>query len=134
MQYRRSRQRERILELLRQTDIHPTADWIYAQLKYEFPDLSLGTVYRNLKILMEQGQIDKLPLGSTYDRFEARTAPHYHLVCEECGMVSDFEMPLYEEINQRAQNAGTFKVMRHRIDFFGVCEKCQKKGKQKKDK
>jgi len=127
MHYRKSQQRERILHLLEQTDTHPTADWIYSQLKEEIPELSLGTVYRNLKILLEQGHIQKLPFGSTYDRFEARREPHYHLVCEQCGTVSDFEMPLYDEINRRAQKSSTFKVMRHRIDFFGICDTCQKR-------
>lgn len=136
MQYRKSQQRERILEIIKQTRSHPTADWIYQQLKDEIPDLSLGTVYRNLKVLMEQGHILKLPFGSTYDRFEAKISPHYHLVCEQCGEVRDFETTLYNEINKRVMNSSsTFKVTRHRIDIFGICEKCQKNAtKQHKEK
>ena len=80
MQHRKSRQRERILLLLRKTASHPTAEWVYMKLKKEIPDLSLGTVYRNLKVLMEQGQIQKLPAGSVFDRFEGNIAPHYHLI------------------------------------------------------
>jgi Fur family transcriptional regulator, peroxide stress response regulator len=125
MQYKRSKQRERMLELLEQTEIHPTADWLYQKLKTEFPRLSVGTVYRNLTILVEQKRIQKLPFGSTHDRYEAVKRPHYHRVCEICGDVQDFEMPHYTEINAQAQAMSRFQVSRHRIDFFGICEKCQ---------
>ena len=131
MEYRKSQQRDRILQILQKTNSHPTADWIYSKLKEEIPDLSLGTVYRNLKVLMEQGHIQKLPFGSTFDRFEAKIAPHYHLVCEKCGTVIDFEMPEYLDINQKAEKMSSFKISRHRIDFFGLCENCQKKQKEK---
>ena len=134
MKYKRSKQRERMLELLGQTEIHPTADWLYYQLKKEFPSLSLGTVYRNLNILVEQKLIQKLPFGSTYDRYEVTKNPHYHLVCENCGRVQDFNMPqYYMEINEQAQKMSGFNISRHRIDFFGTCEKCQKKRKAKGD-
>ena len=91
--YKRSRQRERLLELLTSTGAHPTAGWLYDRLKKEFPDLSMGTVYRNLNILMEQDLVRKIDFGSTFDRFEARTDPHYHFICERCGSVSDLSMP-----------------------------------------
>lgn len=125
MEYRKSQQRDNILAILKETKSHPTADWVYMKLKEKMPELSLGTVYRNLKVLMEQGHIQKLPFGSTFDRFEARIAPHYHLVCEKCGLVEDFEMPHYSSINQNAEQMSTFKISRHRIDFFGLCKKCQ---------
>jgi len=124
MQYRRSIQRDRILQVLQNNGIHPTADWIYQQLKDEIPTLSLGTVYRNLKVLIEQGLVQRIPLGSDQDRFEAKIDPHYHLVCEACGKVMDFNMPLYSEINKQAQKLSGFHVSRHRIDFFGICEEC----------
>jgi Fur family transcriptional regulator, peroxide stress response regulator len=130
MKYRRSQQRARILEILKETKSHPTADWVYKKLKEEIPDLSLGTVYRNLKVLAEQGHIQKLPFGSTFDRFEAKIAPHYHLVCEKCGLVEDFEMPQYSDINQKAEKMSSFQISRHRIDFFGLCKKCQNKPKR----
>jgi Fur family peroxide stress response transcriptional regulator len=132
MKHKRSKQRERMLELLGYTEIHPTADWLYQQLKEEFPSLSLGTVYRNLNILVEQKLIQRLPFGSTYDRYEAIKDPHYHLVCEACGCVQDFDMPQYTEINKQAQKMSGFSISRHRIDFFGTCEKCQRKNKTPK--
>lgn len=130
MEYRKSQQRERILKILKETKSHPTADWIYMRLKEEIPELSLGTVYRNLKVLMDQGLIQKLPFGSTFDRFEAKIAPHYHLVCEKCGLVEDFEMPQYAAINSQAEKMSEFKISRYRIDFFGICGKCRKDNKQ----
>jgi len=128
--YRQSRQRNMILDLIRSTDTHPTADWLYAQLKRKIPSLSLGTVYRNLSILNEQGLVQKIAAGSTFDRFEANAIPHYHLICESCGKVEDFKMEGYQEMNDRANQLTKFNIKRHRIDFFGICQKCRFKNKQ----
>jgi Fur family peroxide stress response transcriptional regulator len=122
--YKRSRQRERILELLRSTGRHPTADWVYEQLKGEFPNLSMGTVYRNLKILMDQRLIKKIDFGSTFDRFDANIGPHYHFVCERCGAIIDLELPIDESLNQRVNGATPYAAHRHRIEFFGLCDRC----------
>ncbi len=125
--YRHSKQRQRILDLLSQTDTHPSADWLYEQLKKEFPKLSLGTVYRNINILIEQGLVKKIHFGSTHDRFEANPSPHYHLICEKCGKIDDFHMPLYKEINQQADARTSFQIKYHIIEFFGICFECAKR-------
>jgi Fur family transcriptional regulator, peroxide stress response regulator len=122
--FRHSRQRTRILELLKSTTIHPTADWLYEQLKKEFPKLSLGTVYRNLAVLTDQALVTKIHFGSTFDRFEAQMEPHYHLVCKNCGSILDFYMPIYDEINSKAQELTEFNIQYHRIDFYGLCKNC----------
>ncbi len=122
---KRSRQRERIQELLRSTGSHPTADWLYDRLKGEFPHLSMGTVYRNLNILREQGLIERIDFGSTFDRFDANTGPHYHFICEKCGAIVDLALPIDETLNSRVAESTRFKVKRHRIEFFGVCNRCQ---------
>lgn len=124
--FRQSKQRNRILELLRSTGSHPTADWIYQQLKGEFPNLSLGTIYRNLVTLIEQGLVKKIHFGSTFDRFEANTKPHYHLICELCGKILDFDMPIYNDLNNQAKQQTSFTILHHRIEFFGICEDCKK--------
>ncbi len=129
---RHSRQRDRILSLLQTTDVHPTADWIYAQLKPEFPHLSLGTVYRNLSLLTEQGLIKKIEFGSTFDRFEARTAPHYHLICTRCGAIRDLHSPVYNDLNERPGRLIDFEIQDHRIDFYGICGTCSAKQSKKK--
>jgi Fur family transcriptional regulator, peroxide stress response regulator len=119
-----------LLTILQNTGIHPTADWLYNKLKTEFPKLSVGTVYRNLGILINQGLVKKIDFGDTFDRFEARIAPHYHFVCESCGSISDLELPIDETLNARVSNETPFIARRHNIDFFGICDDCTKNGKK----
>ena len=126
MQYRKSRQREQILRTLRGIQSHPTADEIYSIVREVIPNISLGTVYRNLNVLIEQGLIQRLTFDSDVDRFDATIRPHYHCICEKCGMVEDFEADIQSDIHQKVQQNSTFKILRHRIDFFGICEQCQK--------
>ncbi|MBN1308053.1 MAG: transcriptional repressor [Chitinispirillaceae bacterium] len=116
------------MEILRQTRVHPTADWIYETVRIEMPKISLGTIYRNLNVLVEQGHVQKLSLEGTIDRFEAKMTPHYHLICEKCGSVQDFNMPRQENIDMKAQKLCDFRIDRHRIDFYGVCPECQSIG------
>jgi len=115
--------------LLQNSEIHPTADWIYGQLKGEFPNLSMGTVYRNLNILIEQELIKRIDFGSTFDRFDANTGPHYHFICERCSAILDLELPVDEALNERVTEATHHNAQRHRIEFFGICDRCQKKVK-----
>jgi len=123
--FRQSKQRNRILEVLQSVETHPTADWLYEQLKNEFPKLSLGTVYRNLSTLIDQGLVKKIHFGSTFDRFEANIKPHYHLICESCGKILDFEMPIYDDLNKQAKKLTNFKIQHHKLEFYGVCENCK---------
>lgn len=123
--FRNSKQRNRMLELLRGTSSHPTADWLYERLKKEFPHLSLGTVYRNLSLLTDLGLVKKIHFGSTHDRFEAKTAPHYHLICEQCGKIVDFDLPIYTDINEQAKQHTNFVIHTHKIEFFGLCKDCR---------
>jgi Fur family transcriptional regulator, peroxide stress response regulator len=124
--YRRSKQRQRILELLKSTGSHPTANWVYDQLRKEYPSLSMGNVYRNLNILVEQGLVKSLDFGSTFDRFDANATPHYHLICENCGSIIDLEMPIENELNDKVNKATDFSISYHNIQFYGLCSKCPK--------
>jgi len=125
--YRSSRQRKRLLELLCSTEIHPTASWLYDHLKKEFPNLSLGTIYRNLSILIDQGIVKKISASSTFDRFEAKTTPHHHLICTKCRKIIDFEEKVFPAINEEIRRSTDFDIEGYRIDFFGICRECQKK-------
>jgi Fur family peroxide stress response transcriptional regulator len=87
---RKSRQREKILELLRSTDRHPTAEQIYSMLKPEMKSLSLGTVYRNLNVLVGQGLAKKLEFGSSFDRYDAVVSNHYHLYAKNAALCMIF--------------------------------------------
>jgi Fe2+ or Zn2+ uptake regulation protein len=123
--FKRSRQRERILEALRSTKCHPTAGWVYDVLKREYPELSLGTVYRNLNILRELGLVQVLRSGSTFDRFDADTSRHYHFVCEDCGKVEDVDFDLEQDLEERVSSLMGRTVTGHRLDFFGLCPDCE---------
>jgi Fe2+ or Zn2+ uptake regulation protein len=125
---RKSRQRDRILEVLRETKSHPTAKWVFDKVRKQFPNLSLGTVYRNLGILVKQGLVSKLDFGSSYDRFEAKTLPHHHFVCENCGRVTDLDLPIDHLLTKKLQKATGLAATRHEIRLYGVCEKCSSKG------
>ena len=97
-----SRQREAILQFLMTRKDHPTADAVYANIRKEFPNISLGTVYRNLTLLSDRGQLLRLHLGDGVDHFDADTSPHYHFVCERCQAVLDLEMPDIDSIDKLA--------------------------------
>jgi Fur family transcriptional regulator, peroxide stress response regulator len=118
--------RDRILELLRGCKEHPTADWVYERLKKEYPDLSLGTVYRNLRILAEEGRIFSIRNGSTFDRFDADLAPHQHLTCECCGRVMDIEIDLDGAVLRRLEAQTGYRVSSPRVSIGGICPECQK--------
>jgi len=122
--YRSSKQRQRILSILRSTDGHPTASWVYEKLKDEFPSLSLGNVYRNLKILVEQGKIQELKFGSTFDRYDGNVDLHYHFICDDCGVIKDVDIPPVEELDRKVEKQTNFRVNEHRLEFYGICDRC----------
>ena len=130
MKLRTSKQRERILELLQNTGIHPTARWIYEQLQKEFPTLSMGNVYRNISILVAQGLVKRVDFGSAFDRLDANTSRHYHFICETCGSITDLHIPYDASLDEKVNANTHFKTRRHKIEFYGTCEKCL--GKEKK--
>jgi len=125
--YRRSKQRERILELLQSTEAHPTASWVFGKLRKEFPNLSLGTVYRNIGILIQQGLLSRIAFGSTFDRLDANTKPHYHFICENCNSIIDLDVPPDAGLNALPDKSLGYKVSGHEIEFYGLCPKCSNK-------
>lgn len=127
VKHRLSKQRKIILNVLRSTKSHPTADWIYEQVKKEIPNISLGTIYRNLNLLNEMGEISVLDFGSSYSRFDGNPEVHYHFKCKDCGNVYDLDLPVDEELNQKITDKTPFLVDSHRIEFYGLCPDCQKK-------
>ena len=121
------RKRNAILAYLRQTKEHPSAEMVFNYLKPEYPDLSLGTVYRNLTLLSETGEILRLRLGDGVDHFDADTSKHYHVICTGCGSVTDLEMkgkqiPIDTSI---LPYDGT--ITGHMIYFTGICKDCSHK-------
>ena len=106
-----SRQRESIKASLMNRKDHPTADAVYASIREEFPNISLGTVYRNLNLLVELGEVQKLTFGDGKDHFDADTSLHYHFVCRSCGAVIDLPMEPLSDIDQKAQACFCFPAI-----------------------
>ena len=120
------RKRDAILTCLRQTTVHPSAEWIYAQLKPEIPDLSIGTVYRNLALFKELGLAVSVGTVSGVERFDADTAPHVHYICSGCGKVVDLrQLRVPEELNQAAASSSGGSVTNCQLTFTGLCKDCQ---------
>ncbi len=124
--YRNTKQRTKILDILSKTNSHPTANWIYDRLKQDFPSLSLGTVYRNLGILEEQGLLKKLRSGSTFDRYDANTYPHAHFYCTECGSIYDMRDIEMLDMLQAVNIQTKHNIHEINLSYIGVCESCLK--------
>jgi Fur family peroxide stress response transcriptional regulator len=123
---RMTKQRKTILEVIRSTTCHPTAEWIYEQARKVIPEISLGTIYRNLQVLVQEQEIQELKYGSTFSRFDGNTHPHYHFVCLKCGQVYDLNMPVLTKLNQQAAKIIGGSVESHRLVFYGACQQCEK--------
>ena len=124
---RHSRQRQVILEELQKLSSHPTAVGLYQIVRRRLPKISLGTVYRNIGILVQQGLIGRITFGSTFDRLDAKTRPHYHLICERCDSITDLDIPPDNRLNALPDKSLGFQVRRHEVEFYGLCAKCVKK-------
>ena len=131
MKRRETRQREAILQVLRNADSHPTADFIYEEVRKLIPNISKGTVYRNLKILRERGEISELNLSGTVSRYEGRQDNHYHFRCVRCGRVFDLDEPVDKELDARVARRTGFKVAYHQLEFRGLCPDCEQKEEKK---
>ncbi len=123
---RYSKQREAINDYLCSTTSHPTAEEVYERVKQEMPDISLATVYRNLRQLEELHLIKKLDTGEGEARYDADLSDHSHFLCEKCGTVFDLfeELVSPDEISQKLGNG--FSVGRKMIYAYGICSKCNK--------
>lgn len=126
-----SKKRQVILEALAATTAHPTAQELYQQLKPDYPDLSLGTVYRNLSLFAEEGDAMSVGVFRGQERFDARTTPHAHLHCAQCGRVIDVPLPDQPEAQlcALAQSATDAKALGCSITFTGLCKTCQQADK-----
>jgi Fur family peroxide stress response transcriptional regulator len=123
---RDTRQREAILNVLRHTSSHLTADQVYDDVRKVIPNISKGTIYRNLKILRERWEISELNLSGTVSRYEGRPENHYHFRCEKCGQVFDLNEPVNKELDERVAGKTGYKVSYHQLEFRGLCRECQK--------
>ncbi len=119
------RKRDAILTCLRETTVHPSAEWIYARLKPEIPDLSLGTVYRNLALFKEQGLIISVGTVSGVERFDGNCNPHVHYICTDCGAVLDLhEVEVPHQLQAMVENVSGGQVDGCQLTFTGKCREC----------
>lgn len=129
---RYSKKREAILTLLQSTKTHPSAEWLFQQLKPEYPDLSLGTIYRNLTFFQEQGEVKSVGVVQGQERFDADTSQHSHFICQECGRVEDLHsVSLDEKIQTQVGEEYGFSVARHQLHLYGECDICSAKSAEK---
>ena len=121
------RKRDAILDCLRQTKAHPSAETLFTQLKPQIPDLAMGTVYRNLTLFKKQGVISSVATVNGVERFDANTTPHVHFICTHCDAIIDLdEMQVPATLSSAAACCCGGQVSGCQLSFTGLCRECQK--------
>jgi len=129
-QFRITPQRIAILKVLAFSSEHPTVDRIYEQVKSDFPTTSLATVYKTVTLLKELKEVLELGFPEGSNRYDGnRPYPHPHVICLKCKKIVDPDLSGLQDMTLEIVKETGFKIMNHRLDFFGLCPSCQKKGK-----
>jgi len=123
---RMTRQRSVILEELRNSGIHPSADELYQIVRKRLPRISLGTVYRNLEILSELGEIQKLELSGSLKRYDGHPDRHYHIRCVSCDCVADAPIAPLRQLEDELYQTTVFELIGHNLEFTGLCPACSR--------
>ena len=118
-------QRHAILTYLYQTMNHPTADEIYKALEGKFPNMSVATVYNNLRTFKDAGLINELSFGDNSSRFDANMVHHYHIICRNCNKIEDFNYNCFTDLEKYVEQNSGFCVESHCVEIYGVCKDCQ---------
>jgi Fur family peroxide stress response transcriptional regulator len=119
------RKRDAILQCVRSTTTHPSAEWVFENVRHEVPDISLATVYRNLALFKDQGLIVSLGTVKGVERFDGNTDPHVHFICAGCGAILDLpEISVPEELNSAVSRSAGGRVDSCQLSFTGLCGKC----------
>ena len=121
--WRWTKQRRIIVQALEGRTDHPTAEELYRELKGQGHDISLATVYRNLRALAREGKVMELH-GKQADRFDPNTKPHYHFLCLSCGRIYDVDIPYQTELDHLDLGPG-FRIIGHELTLKGICPHCQ---------
>ena len=120
-----SKKRDAVLQAILSTKAHPGASWVYKRLKLHIPGLSLGTVYRNISVLREEGAVISVGVVDGEERFDGRKIPHPHFVCEKCGCVKDFTKKAESRINLKISiEIPEFVIDTRKTVFYGLCRTC----------
>ena len=121
---RMTRQRQVILQEIRKVLTHPSADEVYEMVRQQLPRISLGTVYRNLEILSELGEIQKIEICGKLKRFDGNTREHYHLRCLNCNRIDDVPENIHFDFNSSLNSETGYAITGHRLEFVGLCPEC----------
>lgn len=119
-------QRQLVLSSVKQLKNHPTADEVYQEVQKSCPTVSRATVYRNLKLLAEEGEIRLRHISGSPERYDHICNNHYHLRCEQCGKVMDVEVPYMDSLDDEMRNKNDFLIRSHDLTFVGLCPQCAK--------
>ncbi len=122
-----SKQRSLILDTIINNPVHPTAKQVYEMARKKLPNISLGTVYRNLSALTESGLIRHIAVSDGCDRYDGRLDRHFHLICSGCGKVEDVEPDKYFDLEKYAESQTDYKLDEIDIVMRGYCPDCQRK-------
>lgn len=125
MTKRNSIQRSLVLEAVRELGCHATADEVYDTIVQKHPNISRGTVYRNLNLLSDMGEIRKVEIPNDANRFDHQCHEHYHAKCVKCGRVFNVEMEFVSDLEKNIKDTQGFEITGHDIIFKGVCSKCK---------
>lgn len=128
---RYSKQRELILKTVLENKVHPDAEYVYDLLKEEYPDLSLGTVYRNLNILAKNNILKRISIPNGSDRFDGTLAEHQHVICTECGKVADIYIHEINKICKNIHEKTGFDINFTSLAIEGICQECRNKQSEK---
>lgn len=120
-----SRQREAVKNFLMNRTDHPTADTVYSCLRQTYPNISLGTVYRNLSLLEQLGEITKISAGSGPEHYDADLSLHQHFICTRCHKVYDIHVKEIDSIMEAAAGSTPGIIESYRANFYGKCKECQ---------
>ena len=119
-------QRLAVARVLSVSEGHPTVEAIYEQLKVDFPTMSLATVYRNVMLIKSLGEVLELGFPEGGNRYDGnKPYPHPHVICIRCKEIIDPELSSLQDLTREVTAASGFKILTHRMDFFGICRKCQ---------
>jgi Fur family peroxide stress response transcriptional regulator len=129
-EYRLTPQRVELIRLIAASDGHPSASKLYNQIKVQFPTMSLATVYKTLDLLKELGEVLEIGLRDDNHYDGNKPYPHPHLICTKCQKIMDGELDTaVGKIIQEVENNFGFRVVKHQLNFYGLCLDCQKKSK-----
>jgi Fur family peroxide stress response transcriptional regulator len=121
-----SRQREVILETLKENVVHPTAEYLYGIIKEKEPNLSLATLYRNLNKLAQNGVIKKIDGLDVPSHFDHNIHKHYHFICDKCNRVFDVPVEVAMDVDKKTQEMTGFSVTGYDVVMHGICKECQR--------